>query len=84
MMKLSSMFSCVINSIGNAFASRRIENIGKATAKSTTDENYERCVMCGELTDVPLSMPIESRENYEVGCGQLCHVCKAALDADSK
>ena len=39
-------------------------------------EEYERCVICGSLTSVPVSMPIDWRENYEIGFGQLC--CKCA------
>jgi hypothetical protein len=42
---------------------------------STETEEFERCVMCGELTGIPVSMPIDWRENYEIGCGQLCVKC---------
>lgn len=38
-------------------------------------EEFERCVMCGALTCVPLSMPVDWRENYEMGCGQICAEC---------
>ncbi len=38
-------------------------------------EEFERCVMCGELTCVPISMPIDWRENYEIGMGQICAAC---------
>ena len=38
-------------------------------------EEFERCVMCGKLTCVPISMPIDWRENYEIGCGQICAEC---------
>ena len=31
--------------------------------------------MCGKLTCVPISMPIDWRENYEIGCGQICAEC---------
>lgn len=31
--------------------------------------------MCGALTCVPVSMPIDWRENYEIGCGQICAAC---------
>ena len=41
-------------------------------------EEFERCVMCGPLTCVPISMPVDWRENYEIGCGQMCRVCKEA------
>lgn len=38
-------------------------------------EEFERCVMCGELTCVPISMPVDWRENYEIGMGQICAAC---------
>ncbi len=38
-------------------------------------EEFERCIMCGALTCVPLSMPIDWRENYEIGLGQICAEC---------
>lgn len=54
-----------------AFRKKKIE-----TAKdSHTTEVFERCVLCGEVTDIPVSTPIDLREYYEVGCGQLCASC---------
>ena len=38
-------------------------------------EEFERCVICGQLTGVPISMPIDWRDDYEVGCGQVCDEC---------
>jgi len=38
-------------------------------------EEFERCVMCGALTCVPISMPVDWRENYEIGLGQICAEC---------
>ena len=38
-------------------------------------EEFERCVICGALTCVPISMPIDWREYYEIGCGQICAEC---------
>lgn len=38
-------------------------------------EEFERCVICGALTCVPISMPIDWRENYEIGLGQICAAC---------
>ena len=38
-------------------------------------EEFERCVMCGSMTCIPVSMPIDWRENYEIGCGQICAEC---------
>ena len=40
---------------------------------------FERCVMCGQITDVPISTPIELRVHYEIGCGQLCIECHRKL-----
>lgn len=40
-----------------------------------TVEEFERCVICGELTCIPVSLPIDWRENYEIGCGQICAEC---------
>ena len=38
-------------------------------------EEFERCILCGALTCIRVSMPIDWRENYEIGCGQLCSAC---------
>ena len=38
-------------------------------------EEFERCIMCGKLTCVPISMPVDWRENYEIGMGQVCAEC---------
>ncbi len=50
---------------------------GKKNKSSTAPqaEEFERCVMCGKLTCVPVSMPVDWRENYEMGMGQLCAEC---------
>ena len=42
-------------------------------------EEFERCVMCGKLTSIPVSTPIDFRDFYEVGCGQLCSSCYMKL-----
>ena len=38
-------------------------------------EEFERCVVCGALTCIPISMPVDWRENYEIGLGQICAEC---------
>ena len=38
-------------------------------------EEYERCIVCGKVTCIPVSMPIDWRENYEVGLGRVCAEC---------
>ena len=47
--------------------------------KSVESSALEHCVMCGRVTDVPVTMPIELRKFYEIGCGQLCAECHKKL-----
>ena len=46
-------------------------------------EEFERCVICGKLTCVPISMPVDWRENYEIGLGQICAEC-AKIEREAK
>ena len=39
----------------------------------------EKCILCGKDTGIPFSAPIDSRECYIVGCGQLCKDCFDSL-----
>lgn len=36
---------------------------------------FETCVLCGELTDVPITMHIDFRKCYVEGSGQCCKKC---------
>lgn len=47
-------------------------------------QGYERCVLCGTITSIPVSMPIDQRVYYEVGLGQLCSDCAAKLQSDAR
>lgn len=47
----------------------------KQKKQKKSEEIYERCVVCGELTAVRIDTPIELRDNYEIGFGQVCHRC---------
>lgn len=48
-------------------------------------EEFERCIMCGKLTCIPVSMPTDWRENYEIGLGQVCAECaKKQREADER
>jgi len=47
----------------------------ESVVEAPKSEEYERCILCGELTCIPVSMPIDWRENYEIGCGQICAAC---------
>lgn len=38
-------------------------------------KGFERCVICGDLTSVPISMPVDCRDNYVIGLGQICAEC---------
>lgn len=42
---------------------------------SATGTNMEVCVLCGKVTDVPITEPLEQRMNYLPGAGQLCKEC---------
>lgn len=35
----------------------------------------DKCVLCGNDTDVPKDTPIENRKEYVKGSGQLCRDC---------
>ncbi len=58
---------------------KRVENKQVDTAVAD-EERFERCVLCGSITTTEKSTPIELRENYELGCGQLCHLCHMKLE----
>ncbi len=40
---------------------------------------YEKCVLCGQTTNIAVDLPVEIRKNYIQGCGQLCDACHAEL-----
>ena len=44
---------------------------------------YEKCVLCGAETKIPVTTPIEGREDYIQGCGQLCASCRRKLHRGS-
>ena len=39
------------------------------------EEQKEKCISCGEQTNVPISQNIELRAFYVEGAGQLCESC---------
>ena len=47
--------------------------------KNDKNLQYEKCVMGGEVTDIPVSLPIGQRKNYIERLGQLCINCKSRL-----
>ena len=44
---------------------------------------YEKCVLCGAETKIPVTTPIEEREDYIQGCGQLCTPCRRKIHSGS-
>lgn len=38
-------------------------------------DGYEICVLCGTVTPVRTSEPVELRKDYVSGVGQLCRMC---------
>lgn len=45
-------------------------------------EEYEICVICGKITSVPVSMPVDLRDNYAIGVGQICIECAGKLNRE--
>ena len=71
-----------IRRVFNIFKYKPYRYSKKEVSKSyciPSTEEFERCIMCGELTDIAITTPIEFRENYEIGCGQLCAICYKKL-----
>ena len=40
-----------------------------------TDDNTDRCVLCGGYTEYMKDTPVEQRTRYVTGAGQLCKEC---------
>ena len=36
---------------------------------------YEKCILCGNLTDIQVDTPVKEREHYIETSGQLCRKC---------
>lgn len=43
----------------------------------------EKCVLCGADTGIPVTTPIDDREDYIQGCGQLCASCRRKIHRGS-
>lgn len=56
----------------------------KRKTKPTPESIYERCVICGELTTVRIDTPIEFRDCYEIGLGQICYSCHRKITEESE
>jgi len=54
----------------------RIKGKGsKTTLQKDKNCDFEICVLCGKITDVPKCTPTEDRIGYKRGVGQLCKDC---------
>lgn len=62
---------------------RRLERKTESLSDAPDTQELERCVMCGALTSIPVSMPIDLRNNYEIGLGQVCDKCANKLQEES-
>lgn len=51
--------------------------------KSHRDLGFDRCVVCGAITEFYFSDPIDKREHYIEGAGQLCSTCAMRFDRTS-
>ena len=54
---------------------KRFKKVAERVNNTPNTEEFEHCIICGALTCIPVSMPIDWRENYEIGCGQICAEC---------
>ena len=48
--------------------------------EETKPEEFEHCIYCWRLTDIPLSLPIHERAHYIEGAGQLCDKCYTLVE----
>lgn len=56
-----------------------LQSMGYALENENDAYEYEKCAMCGTVTDVPVFLRIEARTHYVEGCGQLCEKCRMHL-----
>ena len=52
---------------------------GGTTLMSSSEKTCEKCIYCNKQLDIPMDTPVEHREHYLRGCGQLCEACHAEL-----
>lgn len=69
------IFTKIYQFFGGGTPYQRSKKEADSVNNTPNTEEFERCVMCGALTSVPISMPVDWRENYEIGLGQICAAC---------
>lgn len=50
--------------------------------RPASDDKIEHCVLCHKPLDILQSVPIDLREHYICGCGQLCADCYDEIAQD--
>ncbi len=38
-------------------------------------EVFEKCVVCGKITNTLINTPVDKRTNYVIGVGEVCSKC---------
>lgn len=57
------------------FIHRNKRQTDKKLIQKIGQEENERCLLCGCELSVRRDTPIEKRQYYVIGCGQLCGSC---------
>ena len=68
---MKSKIIAIISQFFGGYTEKKAESVNN----TPNTEEFERCILCGNLTCIPISMPIDWRENYEIGLGQICAEC---------
>ncbi len=63
------------NLLARRGADERLRNLGGPRAGHAS---LELCALCGDETDVPVTIPIDQRRGYVEGAGQCCTACIGA------
>lgn len=61
--------------MGDGMKLFRRDNNNDLNTQGTAPQTLERCCLCGALTDVDVTTPIQERRHYVSGVGQLCAEC---------
>ncbi len=61
----------------NPFSCKKERNTCRP--KTDTDEQEDKCLICGGFTGFYKSESIQNRNYYVFGCGQLCEKCYCSI-----
>ena len=73
--KQNGIFTRIFQFFGGGTPCQPFKKEAGSVSEAPIKEEYERCILCGQVTCIPVSMPIDWRENYEIGLGQVCAEC---------